>query len=252
MRRKLVTFGCALMVATAVRRPRADDGSAEISAYEGQTAGAWTCGPRGDVRYGGVAARVRTSQRTPNRREGAGASAVGGSALEVARVKVRPEPSDDGTPPEPQRQDTRAFAALHGRFGYHWRWFGAELGAAAFNGWSNEHNVRWTGMPQLELSIGPEEVFSCALGIGVPTLTWSTRPATPYAGIVYQSPSHLRLQAYVGLFRSGPGLFDSESPMLDIAWYLPLQPNIDLRANVAAGGNLDIDRQAGVGLAFFY
>lgn len=248
MRRELATLGCALMVLTAVGRPRADDGSGEISVYEGQTAGAWSCGPRGDVRYGGAAAQVRYSEHAPNQKRGAGATVVGGSAVEVAQVKVRP--SEDGLGLE--HTNARGFAALNGRFGYHWRWFGAELGAAAFNGWSSESQVGWGGIPQLELTIGPQNLFYCALGFGVPTLTWATRPAIPYAGLIYGDPSHLRIQAYIGMFRSGPSLYDTQSPMVDIAWYVPFRPNVDLRANLAIGGDLDVDRQAGLGLAFGY
>src|SRR5687768_3186909 len=96
MKRRLplaVSACCVLVLAARGTSAARAVTEVEGAAYEGESSGNWGCGPGGRVRYGGLAAQVRHSQRRPDAESGLGATVIGGAALELQRV-----PSPGGQP----------------------------------------------------------------------------------------------------------------------------------------------------------
>lgn len=250
----LVVLSLALCV-TGVSSPRAAETELEVAAYKGNTTGGWACGPQADVRYGGLATKVRHSQKAATPKQGAGASVVGGVALELARAHIDdPRYLNDVEEPEEfedreRGNKTRVFGAADLRVGYHFHYFGFEAGGMLWSGWKDPQAQGIAGFPELLLSFGPRDFLYGELGFGVPTVTWQNRPAFPYATVGIKASDWLRLELHAGVFRVGPALFDDQGFLVDAAWYVPINARWDLRANLALGTELT-ERQASLGLAY--
>lgn len=243
MRRGVLSIACLGICITGVTSPRASETQVEVAGYEGNTAGAWACGPQANVRYGGLAGKVRHSQRQAGPNQGAGATVVAGFAMEYARAKSDVDLSGVDT----------TFADVFGagdlRGGYHWHYVGVEIGATLWSGWRDPGIKGLAIIPEVVLSFGPRDFIYGEVGVGTPTLTWLTRPAVPYLGLGIVPSKRVRFELHAGLFRAGPGLIDDQALLVDATWFVPIKEHWDLRGSLAFGTGFS-DRQASLGFAY--
>jgi hypothetical protein len=253
-RRVVLLGGLALLVATAVR-PVYGDTELEATEYAGSTTGGWTCGPVGRAKYAGVGAELKTSVRPRSHENGRGWSGTIGAGVEYERVTVtKCDPPcsvcrcQEGSPPN------RVMAGLGLRGGYHMRWFGLELGMLLYEGWREPDDTQpaIAAFPQLELSVGPQDVLCGVVGIGSPLATTYRRPGLLYGGfdVTMYQPHTLQLRA--GLHRTGPSVFDSNGFRLDGAWRFAVTESLRLRVggSLGTGGKRsnDTDYEGSFGL----
>lgn len=248
MRQKCyLTVACLGILFTGVSTPHAAETEVEVAGYEGNTTGSWACGSRAAVRYGGLAAKVRHSEREATPQQGVGATVAAAAAFEYAGATIHS--ASDTIAPEWERRFSRPFGAGNLRTGYHFHYVGVEVGAAFWSGWNTAQEAALAGLPELVLSLGPRDFLYGEIGLGVPTLTWLTRPAVPYLTLGVVPSERLKLEFHAGAFRAGPGLLEDFSLLFDGAWYMTLHKNWDLRASLAFGTELT-DRQASVGFVY--
>jgi hypothetical protein len=207
-----LTIGAALLLASAVRTSAGDPQfDIEGTGYAGTSTGGWTCGPTASARYAGGAAHVMISQRPRHDPDGAGLMAVAGGSLEGESVRLESGATEGGTF-EPDGTPARAMGALHARLGDEDRWFGFQLGAIGFQGWSSPdiRTRKWAVWPELRFRVGPPAIMYGVLGFGSDTPSTVRRPATIYTGVggAYDWGG---FDARIGLNRAGPSLGDDFS-----------------------------------------
>lgn len=233
----------------------------EGAAYQGSSSGDWGCGPSGRLHYGGLGAQLRHSQREPSPQAGRGATITVGGAVELQRSTtdaVIPDPWDSFGEPLPQNTTDSTvtnhgvFGAFHARGGYHFRYVGAELGIAAWSGFESYRSsgADWVALPQIELTLGPRDVFYMVGGFGVAQLTQTMRYSLPYVGAGFALGKRSLLELRVSASRSGPAVATSLAPRLDALWLVPIDARWSLRAGLGlADGESRLDREASLGLA---
>ncbi len=253
MKRVFLSLSCLAIFFTGLSSPRASETEVEVAGYEGSTTGGWACGPQADVRYGGLAAKVRHSARAATPRQGAGATLVAGAAVEVARARIDVAPGlDEVAELEGVEQGgdfTNAFGGADFRLGYHFHYFGFEAGVNLWSGWKNPRVVGVGFLPELVLSFGPRDFLYAEAGLGVPTSTWLMRPAVPYVTLGIVPSKRLRLEFHGAAVRAGPALIDDQAFIFDGAWYVPIHRRWDLRGSLGFGTELT-ERQASLGFVY--
>lgn len=251
MRRAWLVVASLGVCFTGVSSPRAAETELEVAGYEGSTTGGWSCGPQADVRYGGLAAKVRHSQRAATRDQGAGTTVVVGAAVEVTRAQIdMPAGLEQLEFVDNDYGDfTNVFGAADARVGYHFHYFGFETGVMLWSGWMDPREEAIGALPELLFSFGPRDFIYGELGFGVPTVTWLSRPAAPFATLGVKASDWLRLEFHAGSFRRGPALFEDFGFMFDSAWYVPINRRWELRGSLAFGTELT-ERQASLGFVY--
>ena len=255
MSRRFVLVGIVIVVALPCFSTRAratGTTDVEVAGYEGQTSGNFGgCGPSGRVRYGGLAAEVRHSERRPNAEEGMGLTGVVGAAVEYDRVTVRSAEVDPNSPNV--LRDTRFGSFLggaHARVGYHFHHVGFEAGIALWSGFRspNVDSLSALALPEAQVTLGPRDFIYAVGGVGVPQLSQTMRYGLPYAGLGFAFDSGARVETRLGIHRAGPDLFSTAAFRLDATWYVPLDPMWSLRAGLGIGEGSDLEREANLGL----
>lgn len=223
----------------------------EVAGYEGQTSGNFGgCGPSGRVRYGGLAAEVRHSQRRPNAEEGMGWTGVVGAAVEYDHVTVRSAEADPDNPNVLRDARFGSFlGGAHARVGYHFHYVGFEAGLALWSGFRspNVDSLSALALPEAQITLGPRDFIYAVGGVGVPQVSQTMRYGLPYAGLGFAFDSGARLEARLGVHRAGPDLFSTVVPRLDATWYVPLDPMWSLRAGLGIGSSSEVEREANLG-----
>lgn len=257
LRRFLLVLSSGLVCSTGfLGESRAKAGSStevEVAGSTGQSAGGWVCGPTGAVRYGGLAAQIRHSERRPTTNEGIGTTLVVGAAVEGQRVVARehtPVDLDPDTPPlvTPQRAHFRVLGAGHLRVGYHFQYVGLEGGVALLSGIEETGRERYGVVPIGELSLGRRDVFYVVAGVGPSQLTNQFALGLPYAGVgvpLGEASLNLRLSldAHIGFTRT--------PPRVDAFWTVPLSDSWSLRGGFAlGGGQIAPAHEASLGFTF--
>lgn len=250
-RRRILLGPCvSVLLATGIEA-RAET-ELEAAEYVGSTTGAWTCGPTGRARYGGVGAQLDLSERAPTPWEGSGWVGQLGAAAEVERVRLIQNdgsgPDHDGAPPPDALQMGGAT-----RVGYRWHWFGLQLGAMAFSGWRRPSDAQPSpsAFPQLELAFGHELTQSLFLGVGGASTTTMRRPAFAYIGLHKRFAEIHQLVFSGGLYRLGPSLLDTFGPRGDVVWRARVAPSLDLRfgCSINRGSDAGFNGEGSFGLA---
>ena len=210
-RRWLFSLGGAGLFATLPGYASAGDPSFEIDgeAYAGQTTGAWTCGPKGVARYGGLGARARISERPGIAERGAGYYGTLGGVAEYERVSVAGcsnEANARGDTWRCQLPRQHLMVGVGALTGYRSQYLGFSLGLLAYQGYDtiSSKTPDWSSWPHIELDLGEEDRgLSWPLGIGSPLVSTYRRPALIYSGprITHRL---FRVEALFGLYRSGP------------------------------------------------
>lgn len=171
----------------------------------GETSG-WTgfgcAAQQSRVRYVTGAGEVRYSERARDDPEGAGFTAVAGTALELGRERVLQQPQDESgsAPAAYGGEGPSTLWAAHARLGYYDSWFGAEGGAGVVLKW-NEASAydSWVlPFPDVRVSVGPRKVFYGFVGIGNSQPS-SMALAVAYGGLGWPASPWLRLEGRCAL-----------------------------------------------------
>jgi hypothetical protein len=261
-RRRILFTAAAILITSAAHRTqaRAPNTDIEATGYGGANSGGWTCGPTARAKYVGAAVNVTISEHGRYHEEGPGLLAVAGAAIERETVEGDGPLQFDNCP----ARDTNCSAlpppsllgAVHGRIGGGWRWFGIELGALGYQGWSSNtsQTPKWTAFPELEVRVGPPAVFYGVLGFGSDLPTTTRRPAILYTGIggTYES---VAMDLRIGFNRAGPAIGDDYALRTDVLAKIEIVPDIFIAPALAAqfpdrGSTLGWEGSLGVKLAF--
>ncbi len=215
-RRWLLGAGALGLFATLAPRGSAET-ELEAAATAGQSTGGWTCGPRGQARYGGVAGQVRMSERAATPRRGRGGTVVLGAAVAYERVRLVPG-GDSPASSQAQHPPDSIQGGFGVRGGNDWQYFGFQLGLQAWSGWDSAESRKPTPyvLPQLELRAGPEDSRWFVAGFGSPLATTYRHPGA-YVGAGVKQGVH-EFDATLGLFRAGPSGFDDNNGRFDVVW----------------------------------
>ncbi len=244
IRRTVLCFAVALLVASAARRSSAGTGELDAAVYGGSTAGGWVCGPVGRANYAGVGANVRVQQRAADERQGEGWAGTVGAGVEHERVEI----TNCGEKPcDPEKEIAPAPATLpggHASAGHQWQHFGVQLGAMAWRGWdeNDDEDPKWRAFPELELSAGRRDRTHVIGGVGMPLPTMQRRPGI-YGGVRLGRPGDVRVTAMAGAFRLGPSLGGEAGPRADVVVHLPVGEKVA----VNAGGSVSGTERGGAG-----
>ncbi len=215
------------MCATAPAHVRA---STEVDGvgYGGQSGGAWTCGPLGVARYGGVAARVHLAEK-----EGRLGGSRGVGEIAVAGEYENTKILDCYGSAACQAPPARVLAGGHARVGYQGEIGAIEIGATAFQGWGKNTDTRprFAVVPDLELRFGPAETWRGVVGFGSPLVTLLRRPGA-YCGLD-GAVGALDVEFRLGAYRAGPALFDDMSARGDLATFIPVWRHVSVRLGAA-------------------
>src|SRR5690349_19159780 len=132
-RRTALVFG-SLAIASTAPSPVKASSEVEGAAYGGTGAGAWACGPTGRINYGGVGGRVRVAQADAKiaGKGWVGEAAAAGEYESIHIIGCGDCSAENRIAPP----DDLEFGG-HMRVGYHWEYFGAEIGAMGFEGYKN-------------------------------------------------------------------------------------------------------------------
>lgn len=227
----LLSLACLGIASTAPSRVRA---GTEIDAegFAGSTAGSWACGPVTRVNYGGGGARLRfTEERAPLGGSGFTAEA-GGAAVSEANhfVRCTGETCDEADHVMPA---ARVLFGGNTRVGYQGKVFGAEGGAEAFQYWAanTDGSPALRFLPDVQVSVRHEDIVKVMAGFGSPTVSTLTRPGLYLGSRV--PISRFELEAYAGLFRSGPSE-ETAGLRADIASSVVLTPDLKVRFGASA------------------
>ncbi len=218
----------------------------EVAGYEGQTNGAWLCGPTFSARYGGLAAQVRHSERRPDRQNGMGTTILAGMTVVGQRVRTEALDPKDAVDEETAAEfatphtGTHVMGAGHLRVGHHWRMLGFELGGIVAGDRVDGSGINV--LPQGELTIGPRDVFYVLGGAGVTQLTAMREFGYPYFGLGLPLGS-TKLEARMAFdWRMVP--VQSRG---DVFWVVPIDDRLSLRAGLSLGYIADWTREASLG-----
>ena len=258
MRRFILSFGTLCLCSLALGRPaRANAPAQERKAhtevegglYYGQSSGFFGCGEQGRLRYAGGGVRAAHSMRDPKSKRGMGAVVSG--AVTIERDHVRIDRSDGGffsrSTDTSHRTHEYSMTSLNLKGGYHFSYFGFELGLGAWvtHGATNLQ-VAYV-LPQSEITIGTRRVVYGLLGFGAPHLTM-TRTFGPYLGVGVALPRGADLRVYYSHYLTPQTVTDRN---LEAMWYVPIRRDWDLRATYAVAfyGKLP-DHQSSLGARF--
>lgn len=257
LRRWIFGAGCAAIVGTLALPGVAGDMELQGAGYTGTTSGAWTCGPSARVRYGGLGAQVRWSERVATPAHGRGGTVVAGGALEYEHVSItRPSPLDQcDAPPCPTVPPPDAvLPGLGAKLGYDWRYVGFQIGAQAWSAWGSAEDRHATvyALPELELRGGPEHLVWGVVGFGSPLVTTYRRWGL-YTG-AGATLGHNELFATLGWFRSGPSGLETGALRVDAAWALPafggVGPRLGASVSKADAPGSALDWEGSLGLVW--
>lgn len=260
LRRAFLALGSAGLFASLPARAFADDPSLEIDgeAYAGQTSGAWTCGPRGVARYGGLGARVRIAERPGIAEKGAGYYGTLGGVAEYEQVRVI-GCSEGAYASEFEDTQLCRVPRRHMMFGvgmaagYRNQYVGVLLGLNVYQGYDTVSSSKpdWSSWPSFELDFGEEERgLSWPIGFGAPLVSTYRRPGV-YTGPRYATQK-VRLEWLVGIYRSGPASTDTSTLRSDLALQFRISERLWLGPHAALAEGEPFDGEIGLraGLAF--
>ena len=105
----------------------------------------------------------------------------------------------------------------------------------------------FAGFPEAELSIGPHDEGRAIIGIGSPSITTLRRPGA-YLGADLLA-GDVEIEAYGGVFRSGPALNGGAAVRVDGVVLLPLDDGLKLRLGASGSDNEEgLGAEGSVGL----
>jgi hypothetical protein len=257
LRRSLFLLGCAGLVATLPARALADDPSLEIDgeAYAGQSHGAWTCGPRGVARYGGLGARVRMSERPGIAEEGAGYFGTLGGVAEYERVNIIECTGGGFDTDLCQVRRQRMMFGTGVITGYRSQYIGVSLGLLVYQGYDtiSSKTPDWSSWPHFELDFGEEDRgLSWPIGFGAPIVSSYRRPAAFYTGPRI-TQRDFRVEALFGFYRSGPSSTATIQLRTDWALQFRISEHLWLGPHGALGdGGRSVDGEIGLRMGLWY
>ncbi len=240
LRRFLLVLSSGLLCSTVLlggsRAKAGGSTEVEVAGATGQSAGGWICGPSAAVRYGGLAAQVRHSERRPTKDDGLGATLAAGAAIEGQQLVTRSsEEDDDFEPPADSKSVTGALGAGHLSAGYHFRYVGLEAGVTVLSGLEEGGRPRFAALPIGELSLGRRDLFYFVVGAGPSQLTNQFAFGIPYVGFgLPLGEASVNLRASMDAHLE----FQRTPPRFAACWTVPVSDSWSLRGGFALGGGL--------------